>query len=362
MCFTFVAKGQKESAVPTFGPAENGILLRFKPVSGGPKWLNAKTVSGNSVNIGNWYERVSSQTLSELKRKESAAYWYEVFPDRKKERYIVRAKTHKNTLGVSRSYLFFEDLSSHGDWLLDEYEDDFEGAAFGLHDFSVGLLYARQLYAKNRHRLSLEMVPAYRQIRHSFAASHYTTSFDATDPDGIGYERLVTVDHYDEYMLRHCISLQVDFRYDWYFLKWLSLFVAAGVDNLFDLAMVSEADFRAKYAGKYGEELFNVVIDENGLYDFGTFPDNHIVTDKGTTFQYSLYGVALAGLQFSIGHSFSLDASFVYNKLFFSNMKTDASDRFCLSESSGKYQSMAYTMKPAARNRLGVNLRLKVNF
>ena len=362
LCFAMVAEGQEESVKTTSGLAENEILLRFKPVSGGPRWLKAKTVGGYSVKIGNWYERVDNQILQKLKWNGSAAYWYEIVPTSQGRHYVVCARTIKNALGVTGSFLFYEDFTSNGDWLLDKYKNDFEGTAFGLRDFSVGLLYARQLYAKNRHRLSLELDLAYRQIRHSFAASRYTTSFDVTDPDGLDYERLVTVDHYNEDVLRHSVSFQLDFRYDWYFLKYMSLFVAAGVNNLFDVSRTSEAGFGAAYAGKYGEELFNVVIDENGYYDFGTFPNNRIAADEGKTFQYSLYGTALTGLQFCIGPSLSLEAAFVYNKLFSSSIKTDAGDGFCLSESSEKYQSMAYTMKPAARNRLGVNVKLKINF
>ena len=362
ICFAVVAKGQEEIVKNTSGLAKNEILLRFNPVSGGPRWLKAITVSGYSVKIRNEYERVNNQILQKLKRNGSAAYWYEIIPDGTGVCYVVRAHTMKNALGISGSYLFYGDFANRGDWLSDKYRDNFEDATFRLLDFNVGLLYARQLYAKNRHRISLEMIPAYRQLRHSFATSRYTTSFAATDPDGLDYERLVTVDHYNEELLRHCVSFQLDFRYDLYFLKNLSLFIAAGVDNLFDVSGISEAGFGAAYAGKYGEDLFNVIIDENGYYDFGTFPDNRIVTDNGKTFQYSLYGTALAGLQFCVGSSLSLEVACVYNKLISSSIKTDAGSGFCLSESSGKYQSMSYTMKPASRNRIGLNVKLKINF
>ncbi len=360
--FVVMAKGQEENAAPISGLSDNEILVRFKSVSGGPRRLRARTVSGAPVKIGNWYERVDNQILQELKRNGSAAYWYEIVPTSQGKHYVVCARTIKNALGVTGSFLFYDDFKSNGDWLLDKYQNDFEGATFGLRDFSVGLLYARQLFAKNRHRLSLELAPAYRQVRHSFGARHYATSFDATDPDGLDYERIVTVDHYDEELLRHCASFQLDFRYDWYFLKYLSLFVAAGVDNLFDFTRTSDVSFGATYAGRYGEELFNIVIDENGYYDFGSFPDNRIVTNNGKAFRYSLYGTALAGLQFCVGPALSLETAFVYNNLFFSNAKVDANDSFCLSESSGEYQSMAYTMKLAARCRLGVNVKLKINF
>ena len=324
--------------------------------------MKAKTASGYTVKIGNWYERVDSCVLRKLKRDGSAAYWYEIIPAGQKKHYVIRAHTIKNSIGASGSWLFFEDFTNHGDWLTDEFSDDFEGATFGLRDFCVGLLYARQVYAKNRHRLSIEMVPGYRQIRQSFATPSYTTSFAATDPDGLDYTRLVTVNNYKEELFMHRASFQLDFRYDWYFLKYLSLFVSAGIDNLFDLAKASDVTFGATYAGQYGEDLFNVVIDDNGYYDFGTYPDNHIVTDNESVFRYSLYGSASAGLQFCIGPALSLEAAVVYQKLMFDNEHERVEDAFCLSESSGQYQSMCYAMKPTALNRIGLNVKLKVNF
>ena len=73
-------------------------------------------------------------------------------------------------------------------------------------------------------------------------------------------------------------------------------------------------------AGRYGEELFNMVIDENGYYDFGTYSDNRIVTENDVAFRYSLYGTAMAGIQLFIGPVLSIEAAGVYHHMLYNNI------------------------------------------
>ena len=340
----------------------SAAVVRYEPAPGTSHWIRLKNPDGFTVKVGNEFVEVDQNFSKRLKHRSSAIFTYDVIPTGQPNRYIIRSRTRKNSFGVSGSYLFYGDFTHHGDWLQDEYSSDFENPSFGLLDYSIGLLYARQLCAKNRHRLSLEMIPAYRQMRQTFYADRYTTSFASTDPDGYDYERLVTVNDYNEVLLKQCVSFQLDFRYDWYFLKYLSLFVTAGVDNLLVISESSDVSFDATYAGKYGDELFYTVVDENGYYDFGTFPDNHIVTDPVRAFHYSLYGAASAGLQICIGPVLSLEVAGVYHRLLFSQTSGNPDETFCLSESAGQYQSMSRIMKPASQNRLGVNVKLKFNF
>jgi hypothetical protein len=355
LCAQEIVGGRQDTATST-------AVVRYEPASGTSHWIRLKAPDGTTVKVGEEFVTVDKNFAKRLKHRSSAIFSYEVVPTGQPDHYIVRSHTRKNSFGFSGSYLFYGDFTHHRDWLLDEYSADFEGATFGLRDFSVGLLYARQLCAKNRHRLSVEILPAYRQIRQTFVTDRYTTSFPATDPDGYDYERLVTVNDYNESLISHCASFQLDFRYDWYFLKYLSLFVTAGIDNLLVVSQSSDVSFGATYAGRYGDDLFNTVVDENGYYDFGTFPDNHIETDAEKALQYKLYGAASAGLQICIGPVLSLEVAGVYHRLLFSQSSGDAEKAFCLSESAGNYQSMSRTMKPAAQNRLGVNVKLKFNF
>ena len=340
----------------------SAVNVRYEPVSGTSKHIRLQATDGSMVKVGSQYVQVDSNYAKRLGRKSCATFWYDVESSDDTGRYIIRSRTSKNAIGLSGSYLFYGDFTHHRDWLRDEYVRDFDGAAFALRDFNIGLLYARQLVAKNRHRLSMEIVPMYHQIRQIFSTNRYTTSFAAIDPDSYHYERLVTVNNYEEEKLRQCVSLQLNFRYDWFILKYFSLFLAAGIDNGFVVTDESDVTFDAIYAGRYGEEFFNSVIDENGYYDFGRYPSNRIVTKSEPAFRYSLYGSAFAGLQLFIGPVLSIEVAGVYHRLLYSNVSEESKDPFCLSESAGNYQSMVKTMKPAAKDRLGVNVKLKFNF
>ena len=363
LCCGLMGYGQEDTPSTSDTLALNEIFLRFDPVLGGtPRVLSAKTINRFNVKVGSQYERVDKQILRELERKRSATYWYEVAQDGDASHYLVRARTRKNAIGVNGSYLFYGDFTHHRDWLMDEYKGNFEGAAFGLRDFSVGLLYARQLFGVNRHRIIFEIEPGYRQIAQSFSADRYTTSYPTVDPDGLEYQRLVTVTDYAETVNRHCVEIPLDLRYDLFVFKYLSLFLSGGIDNVFVATDDAEATFDASYAGQYGEDLFNTVIDENGIYDFGVYPDNRIFTENEMKFRYTLYGTAMAGIQLFIGPVLSLEVAGVYQRHLYEKSSNGNAGTYCLSESPGTYQSMAYTMKPASKHRLGVNVKLKINF
>ena len=340
----------------------SAVYVRYEPAPGTAKWIRLRTPERFVTKVGDQFVPVEKSFPKILKRRSCATFSYEVLPTNKTGYMVIRSHTRKNTIGVSGSYLFYGAFTNPNNLLMDEYKDDFEGAAFGLLDFSVGGLFARQLCAKNRHRLSLEIAPAYRQIKQSFSADRYTNSFAATDPDGLDYTRLVTVTNYQEEVLQKCVSVPLTLRYDLFALKYLSLFVGVGLDNVFAVSEDTDASFDAKYAGQYGDDLFNVLIDENGYYDFGTYTDNRFRTEDDIAFRYSLYGTAMAGLQLFIGPVLSIEVAGLYHYRLYSNISDSQDGPFCLSKTADDYQSMAFVMKPAAKNRLGVNVKLKFNF
>lgn len=336
--------------------------VRYERAPGTSKWIKAPKIDGSMTKIREQYVQVDRDFSLRFEKKSSATYWYDIVPDKEPNHYVIRSHTSPNAIGISGSYLFYGDFTRFNDWMMDEYKNNFEGDTFGLRDFSIGLLYARQLYAKNRHKISLEFVPSYRQMNQSFTANRYTTHYPAIDPDGVSYERIISVTNYKEIVENYCASIPINLRYDIFALKYLSFFITGGIDNLFIVNKYTDASFDASYAGQYGDDQFNTVFDENGYYDFGSFPDNRIIVEKDVAFRYNLYGTAMLGVQLFIGPVLSLEVAGVYNKLLYSNIPVNNTGSFCLSESAGTYQSMANTMKPASQNRLGINLKLKINF
>lgn len=344
------------------GDTSSAAYIRYEPAPGTAKWIRARTTEGSVTKVGNQFVQVDKSFSKRLKSKSCATFRYEVLPTDKAGYYVIRSHTSKNAIGVSGSFLFYGALTHPNNLLMDAYKDDFEGATIGLRDFSVGLLYARQLCAKNRHRLSLEFAPAYRQIGQSFTVNRYTNSYPAVDSDVFEYTRLVSITDYKEEMLQKCVSIPLTLRYDLFALKFLSIFVGGGLDNVFAVFEDTDASFDAKYAGQYGEDLFHVVIDENGYYDFGTFPDNRFRTEGDVAFRYNLYGTAMVGIQLLVGPVLSLEVAGVYHRMLYNNIPDGNDGDFCLSEAVGHYQSLNNVMKPAAKNRLGVNVKLKINF
>lgn len=354
------AKGQ--GSLPT-SPASNEITVRFVPLAGGgPKRLRAKTVDGSIVKIGDQKEQVDQILLTRLNKRRSVNYWYSIRQEGLDSSYVVTAMTKKNAIGLSGSHLFPRDIVHWDQWLPEDLQSDFKSSSYRVYDFSFGLNINRQLWAKNRHSISLEINPLYRQMYHEFAVPSYAVSFPSIDPDGSDYERLVTVTNYRQTYLTHAAAAALSLRYDFYFLKYVSLFLSAGVENVFTLFGRSETNYDARYAGQYGPELFNVLIDEDGIYDFGTYNDNHFKNVDKREFRYSLYGVANVGLQFYLGRTVSLEVAGVYQRLCYDHPMVKTVENFHLSEAPGDHQNMMSVLVPSAKNRLGMNVKFKINF
>lgn len=368
LCCSFVVNGQRNESLSSDSLAPNEIYLRFDGVSGGgPKWLTARTVSqstlsGSTVKVGREYERVSNHIFEEMEQKSSATYWYNVVQEEDSLHFLVHARTSKNAIGIGSSCLFFGDFKSNRNRLLDELKDNFDDVAYRLCDVSVGVSYARQLYGVNRHRLTFETEPGYRYVYQSFSADHYGTSYPAVDPDGYAYERLVSAFYYEEKRRIYCVDVPVALRYDIFVLKNISLFLSGGLDNVFVVKADGEAKFDATYAGRYGDDLFNTLIDENGYYDFGHYTANQIIKDKESGFEYMLYGTGALGVQYFVGSLFSVELAAVYQHHLVSVNPAGTPETYCLSEAPDTYQSMAYTMKPSSKNRIGINVKMKINF
>lgn len=339
------------------------ISVRFVPLSGGgPKKLKAETVDGTTVKIGKQNEIVSKSLLTKLNKRRSVNYWYVIQQEGRDSSYVVTAKTKKKAIGLSGSHLFPGDITNWKQWLPDDLEHDFRSSSYRLYDFCFGLNINRQLWAKNRHSISLDFEPHYRQMYHEFKVPNYAISYPSVDPDGLDYERHVTITDYRETYLTHAAGLSLMLRYDFYFLKHVSLFLAAGADNLVKLIGRSTINYDAHYAGQYGPELFNVLIDENGIYDFGTYNNNNFTSRDRIQLNYTLYGMAQVGLQLYLGRTLSIEAAGVYQRLCYRYPTEKKVDGFRLSETPGQHQSMMSALSPLAKNRLGLNVKLKINF
>lgn len=163
--FGWSAKGQGSLPNPAAG---NEISVRFVPLAaGGPKQLKAKTVDGDVVKIGDQKMYVDKILLTQLNKRRSVNYWYSIRQEGPDSSYVVTAMTKKNAIGLSGSHLFPGDITNWKQWLPENLEHDFKTASYRLYDFCFGLNINNQLWAKNRHSISLDFDLHYRQDRKS---------------------------------------------------------------------------------------------------------------------------------------------------------------------------------------------------
>ena len=339
------------------------VWLRYESVSGTPQKLRTKSPTLEKIRVGNQYTCVSGDILNRLKRRECATFRYNIQPGDSAQHYIVKVQTQKNTMGLSASYYFYgKILGQHTNLIREEYVNDFHNASFHLKDFSVGFYYARQLYAKNRHRLSLELTVAYRQTEQTLFAERYTTNFDTIDPDGEAYTRQITVTNFQEKQLLRSISVPLSLRYDWFMFKHLSIFISAGIQNDITYLNSTKTNYDFFCAGKYGDHLFQTTIDQNGFYDFGKYPNNQFEEIERGKFLYTLYGTVSIGLQLYLGKTLSIEVCGIYNKMLYRNFDKHDPKHFRLAESSESYQNFRDCLSPFAINRFGANCKLKISF
>ena len=207
----------------------------------------------------------------------------------------------------------------------------------------------------------MELAAAYRGIIHLSSINHYETTYDATDPDGDDYERLITVSDYHEKTFTHGIVIPIALRYDWFAHKKVSLFATAGLENDFLFSQKTNAQFNARYAGVYRDDFFNITIDQNGIYDFGVF-QNLNIDHSGKHFQYYLYGTLSLGIQVFIGKTVSIEAAGLYAHQLANNKAAIENGNFVLTSAADNVQSITNVFSPSSMNRLGVNVTVKMNF
>ena len=100
-------------------------------------------------------------------------------------------------------------------------------------------------------------------------------SFSDIDPDNFSYDRLVSGQNWSEHVSERTLSLGIGGRYLKRFRgansdqQWL---VGGSVEACYSLVSMTQysSETGVTYSGFY-EDLFGITIDQNGIYDFGTF-------------------------------------------------------------------------------------------
>jgi len=133
------------------------------------------------------------------------------------------------------------------------------------------------------------------EYRSQFAPQNY--SYQSIDPDGSGYIRNISIDNYVETSTVSGISIPLLLEKGFNYKKKFGFYLNGGMS--FNKINKSESKSTANgaYSGLY-PDLFNLIIKENGVYDFGTYELTQSNTLKPTS---SFWAV-----QFGLGSYYKL--------------------------------------------------------
>ncbi len=308
--------------------------------------------------LGEKVEMLDASSYDKLLNSGSAVYQY--LPDENirshKELYV---KTVKNAVGLQLGFghILVSNMSLNNMDMAGTFD---ESAKFSGSQFNVGVLYLRQLYAKNRHRVSVEVGAQFALYKQRFKANSYREDVNMEDADGAQYIRNTMVSNYNEMSRAFSLSFPVAARYDIYVIRNLSIFAMAGLKFNLMFWRPTTADFDASYSGQYGPELFNLFIDQNGYYDFGHFNGNKLNQNRSKTVGFNLASMLALGLQYHINDSWSVEACAGWQYKM-TQTKNQLSNAFRLTSDNGHFQSVNEFVGEG-RHAMEYQIRIKYNF
>ena len=163
------------------------------------------------------------------------------------------------------------------------YSSSFNTEDFYNHSQKAGLVagidlgFYHQCHLKKNHRVGVEYGLMFsRNTVHILG--NYKTQYHAIDPDEGEYMRLVNATDFHEQIQLLSLSIPLFIRYDYFLRPHLSIFGRIGAYASYDLYQQSNISVNAHYAGFY-DWLFDLTIDQNGIYDFGNFHQEGTVQD-----------------------------------------------------------------------------------
>lgn len=243
-------------------------------------------------------EKAKEEKVKEEKAKEEKKKEEKVKEEKKKEEKVSKSesflaiRTEKNAIGVEVGYN--HPVFTANNQLPGNIEGQFEGVRYAAHQFPIGLTYSRQVFARGRHRVSVETGLSITFCRQRIQFDQYQNNRPDVDVDGTPYTLVSRITDYNELSRQTAFTVPLALRYDLDVLTKLSLFASLGIQGGVAFSRPVTSSYNAYYAGQYGPDLFNVYIDQNGYYGFGTF-------EGSSTHEPAKKLSALFGATFSLG-------------------------------------------------------------
>lgn len=327
-----------------------------------PKTLKVKEVGGDETYLDSRVQPLSAEMYKQLSKQNCATFQYEFTPHNDTLRYhTISVNTVKNAVGLELGYVM--PLSMGNIEVPSDADYTFENIAYRSHTFRVGATYLRQIFAKGRHRVSFETgLVLDIGVKH-FSADTYVDQYDTIDTDGARYTRKTQLLGYDEACRSISFAIPAIVRYDYYVIPSLSVFAAVGLRGAMAFISPAKASFNGHYAGLYGEEYYNVLIDQNGYYDFGTFDVVNLSENVMRTHRWLVDALARIGAQYFITSDkrWSLDFSAGYRYRILTK-PAEQHGGFRLSANSADFSSVCRNLWTQPTQFLDFQLGVKYNF
>jgi hypothetical protein len=244
------------------------------------------------------------------------------------------------------------------------YSSSFNTEDFYHHSQKAGLVagvdlgFYHQCFLKKNHRVGIEYGLMF--TRSTFhILGEYKTQYQAIDPDGGKYMRIVTASDFHEQIQLLSLSIPLSIRYDYFLLPHISIFGRIGAYASYDLYQQSHVSVNTQYAGFY-DWLFDLTIDQNGIYDFGSFLQEGVVQDMSIN-KLNVGILFNAGCQYFIPNShWSIEPSIRYQTSLFAPIA--GSPDFRLLVSDGDLHSATNLLNKIYKHNLTFQLNFNFHF
>ncbi len=231
----------------------------------------------------------------------------------------------------------------------------------GAFAYSLLLHYDRMLHLRNNGRWGMDVGLQYGNTRSSWRLN-YADRMAAVDPDGDSYLRMMELQDFREYLTRTSVGLPIGLRYDHFFRlpenRFITLFGKAGVIPSVCLTQRSEIHALGRYRGYY-EDLFQVTMDQNGIYDFGRY-ELSSESDEVLNNRFSVDAFAAMGLSWYLTDRVALEGAMYYQRNVYDPTKQN--ETVHLSSNKDDLNSATRAMNGFAANYMGFLIQMNVNF
>lgn len=222
---------------------------------------------------------------------------------------------------------------------------------------SMWISFYRQLILKQSYRSGFEVSLMYKNSS-SIAEADYNERYSAIDPDGGMYDRIIEGVSYKESVMRNILELPLAFKYEYLFTDNISAFAKLGASFVFDLSRSVKATADMEYSGYY-DWLYDLTIDQNGIYDFGNFSLAQTSTELGFN-KLSVDGFGAIGCCFYLFDNWMVELSMCYRNSLW--RRVDVLDDYHMSGYDGDWTSISYIQDKYFTNIFNISLQINYNF